>query len=416
MQAAARSLTSLGHSTSDERDASDFTRGSLATNLELGLVTDRPDFDALEDEWNALFDRAGKPIHVFQSFNFCWHWANHYLQRQVSNTGARLSIVTGRRNGRLIMVWPLVSERAHGITQTFWMGEPASQYGDALIDTVADAADVLAAGFEFLHHEIASDVLRLRRVRGDANVAQLLQDVGAQIADQQIAPYMDLSSAKDFASFEERFSSKSRRNRRRLARRLEEKGPLEFIRLHGGKEAGELAARAIAVKTEWLKDRGLLSNALNDPRAPHLFSDLADGAEKPVPCVVSVLKTNGETAAYEISFTCKGRLVVHVMAFALEYEKAGVGVLLLEQNLKKGYDEGLAIYDMMAPGDPYKLDWCDQSESVTDWTVPVSAKGHFYARVYLGFLRGRLKSALKSVPQPVRRLLSKGYSAAPTES
>jgi CelD/BcsL family acetyltransferase involved in cellulose biosynthesis len=267
-----------------------------------------------------------------------------------------------------------------------------------------------------LHHEIASDVLRLRRVRGDANVAQLLQDVGAQIADQQIAPYMDLSSAEDFASFEERFSSKSRRNRRRLARRLEEKGPLEFVRLHGGKEAGELAARAIAVKTEWLKDRGLLSNALNDPRAPHLFSDLADGAEKPVPCVVSVLKTNGETAAYEISFTCKGRLVVHVMAFALEYEKAGVGVLLLEQNLKKGYDEGLAIYDMMAPGDPYKLDWCDQSESVTDWTVPVSAKGHFYARVYLGFLRGRLKSALKSVPQPVRRLLSKGYSAAPTES
>jgi CelD/BcsL family acetyltransferase involved in cellulose biosynthesis len=416
MQAAARSLTSLGLSTSDERNASDFKRGSLTANLELSLVTDRADFDALEDEWNALFDRAGKPIHVFQSFNFCWHWANHYLQQQSSKTGASLSIVTGRRNGRLIMVWPLVSERAHGVTQTFWMGEPASQYGDALVDAVADAADVLAAGFKFLRQEIASDVLRLRRVRGDANVARLLPEIGAQIADQQIAPYMDLSTAKNFGSFEERFSSKSRRNRRRLARRLEEKGPLEFVRLHGGKKAGELAAQAIAVKSEWLKDRGLLSNALNDPRTPYLFSDLATGADKPVPCVVSVLKTDGETASYEISFICKGRLVVHVMAFALEYEKAGVGVLLLEQNLKKGYDEGLAIYDMMAPGDPYKLDWCDQSEPVTDWTVPVSAKGHFYARIYLGFLRGRLKSALKSVPQPVRRLLSKSYSAAPTES
>lgn len=416
MQAAARSLTSLGLSTSDEYATPESKRGFAAANLELGLVTDRPGFDALEGEWNALFDRTAKPIHVFQSFNFCWHWANHYLQQKIGKTGARLSIVTGRRNGQLIMVWPLVSERAHGITQTFWMGEPACQYGDALVDTVDDAADVLTAGFKFLRHEIASDVLRLRRVRGDANVAHLLQESGAQIADRQIAPYMDLSNAKDFAAFEERFTSKSRRNRRRLARRLEEKGPLEFLRLHGGQEAGELAARAIAIKSKWLKDRGLLSNALNDPRTPHLFSDLAAGAEKPVPCVVSILKTNGETAAYEISFTCKGRLVVHVMAFALEYEKAGVGVLLLEQNLKKGYDEGLATYDMMAPGDPYKLDWCDQSEPVTDWTVPLSAKGHLYARVYLGFLRGRLKSALKSIPQPLRRLVGKGHRAAQTET
>jgi CelD/BcsL family acetyltransferase involved in cellulose biosynthesis len=246
-------------------------------------------------------------------------------------------------------------------------------------------------------------------VRADANVASLMADIGAQLTDRQIAPYMDLSSAKDFAAFEERYSSKARRNRRRLARRLEEKGSIEFLRLHGGKQAGECAARTIAVKSEWLKDRGLVSSALNDQRTALLFADLAEGKVKPVACVVSVLKTNGEAAAYEVSFTCKGRLVVHVMAFNLEFEKAGVGVLLLEQNLKKAYEEKLTIYDMMAPGDAYKLDWCDKSEQVLDWVKPLSAKGYLYARIYLGFLRSRLKSALKSMPQPLRRWIRKGY-------
>lgn len=406
MDAAVRSLTSpLNLQRANAQSARNLIQERALPSVELALITERRDFDALEDEWNALFERAGKSIHVFQTFNFCWHWANRYLARGNARRGAKLSIVTGRRDGRLIMVWPLVSECSHGVTQTFWLGEPIAQYGDALIDAEPDAQHILRAGFDFLKRRISSDVLWLRRVRTDANVASLMADVKAQIADRQSAPYMDLSSAKDFATFEDRYTSRARRNRRRLARRLEEKGPVEFIRLHGGDEAGELAAKAIAVKTEWLKDRGLVSSALADSRMAELFRDLAIGSEKRVPCVVSAVKSNGEIAAFEVSFTCKGRLVIHVMAFRLEYEKAGVGVLLLEENLKQGFAENLAIYDMMAPGDPYKLDWCDKSEPVSDWVKPLSARGFLYARIYLGFLRARLKSALKSMPHPLRRIL-----------
>ena len=151
---------------------------------------------------------------------------------------------------------------------------------------------------------------------------------------------------------------------------------------------------------------------MNDDRTVRFFRDVAESKAKPVACVVSILKTCGEAAAYEISFTCKGRLVVHVMAFELAFEKAGVGVLLLEQNLKQGYAEKLDVYDMMAPGDAYKMDWCDKSEPVIDWVIPSSAKGYLYARVYLEFLRPRLKSALKAVPKPLRRLMRQGLTGA----
>jgi CelD/BcsL family acetyltransferase involved in cellulose biosynthesis len=412
MDVAARALPPLAPLEAATKDALPGNSRAAAETTDFALIEGRLAFDALESEWNDLFSRAGKPTHVYQTFNFCWHWANHFLASADDLSGIHLSLVIGRRNGRLIMVWPLVAERVRGITQIFWMGDPVSQYGDALVDIDVDPHQVLGGAFEFLRRHTKSDILRLRRVRSDANIAPLMADIGAHVADRQIAPFMDLASAADFASFEQRYSSKVRRNRRRLARRLEDKGPVTFVRLHGGIEARELAQKAIALKALWLKDRGLLSTAIADERTTRLFADLAEGREKPTGCIVAALQANGKTAALEVSFACKRRLAIHLIVYDLDYEKSGVGVLLLEQSLRDGYDEGLQVLDMLAPGDPYKFDWCDQSDDVLDYTKPLSLKGHLYARLYLGFLRGRLKLLLKAMPPPLRRLMRDGYARA----
>ena len=84
--------------------------------VKLSVVSTREDFDALEAEWAALEARVEAPHQVFQSFNWCWHWCNHYLPR--ANGGKpslELAIVTGRMAGRLVMVWPLVTERKLGV-------------------------------------------------------------------------------------------------------------------------------------------------------------------------------------------------------------------------------------------------------------------------------------------------------------
>ena len=80
------------------------------------LVSARADFNALETEWNDLFWRAGRGAQIFQTFNWNWHWCNHYLAASADAPAPSLAIVTGRRNGRLVMVWPLVSEREAGLS------------------------------------------------------------------------------------------------------------------------------------------------------------------------------------------------------------------------------------------------------------------------------------------------------------
>lgn len=379
----------------------------------LELVTTRAGFDALEADWNALFERAGRSTQIFQTFNWNWHWANHYLGSEPGGiAGVELSIVVARRAGRLIMVWPLVAERVRGIRQIFWMGEPVSQYGDVVIDDIPDRLDVLRAGFEYLTKHACGDVLRLRRVRADALVAPLLAEIGALASNTQTAPFLDLASAKNFADYEQRYSPRWRRNRRRLMRRFEEQGEARFERLHGGKRARELAIKAIDLKSVWLADRGLVSHAISDARMSRFFADAAEAAVRDTGCVVSILSSNGEPAALDVSFACKGRLAMHVIVFNLKYEKAGAGALLTEQCIKDAFEEGIGTLDMMAPGDNYKLDWSDATVEVTDWSRPLTLKGHAYARLYLGLVRNQLKSAMAAMPQSFRRLLTGGSGKA----
>jgi CelD/BcsL family acetyltransferase involved in cellulose biosynthesis len=372
------------------------------------LITDRAGFDALETEWNDLFWRAGRGAQVFQSFNWVWHWCNHFLGPAAGEPAVSLAIVTGRSNGRLVMVWPLAAERVAGLSQLAWMGDPVSQYGDVLFEP--ESSPMLAHAWSFIARELKPDLVRLRKVRDDAAIAPFLSDLNAFAAERLEAPYLDLSSAPDFATFERRYSPSSRRNRRRLTRRLQDLGPTTFQRCREGPRARALAAAAIELKREWLKERGLVSPALADPRFASFFADVAQGATRPTGCEVSALTCNGEAAAIEITLRCLDRIFMHIIVFNLKYEKAGAGVLLLEETIAQAFSGSAHTFDLLSPADGYKLAWADAVMGVTDWVIPLSAKGWVFARLYLGLARPALKAALGAMPTSLRRLVADRYA------
>ena len=381
--------------------------------LEFALITERTGFDALEAEWNALFARAGLPAQVFQTFNWNWHWANHYLGSSKGGIiGVELAIVTGRRGGKLVMVWPLVTERMRGITQAFSMGEPATQYCDVLIDDIPDQMDVLRAAFDFLSRNLKADLVRLRRVRADAMVTPLLQEIGALRSNKRTAPYLDLTRAKDFGNYEQTFTARSRSNRRRNMKRLRELGSVHFTRLTSGEKAALLVQEALELKTAWLKSRGLVSNAIGDKRLARFFAGAAGANSHPAGCIVTSLEVDGVPAAAEVLFQCKGRIAVHVMAYDLAYEKAGVGALLFEHGVREAYGAGMTAIDLLAPGDGYKLDWADASVEVLDWCRPLTLQGYAYAKLYLDFIRPRAQSAFAAMPASWRRLIASHHALA----
>lgn len=377
---------------------------SEAAQIRLDLVTTREDFDALETAWNALFARAGRNTHLFQTFNWLWHWANHFLPAP-GEAGPRLAIVTGYAGDRLVMVWPLVSERLGPITQLAWMGEPVSQYGDVLIDDLPEAPDLLRAAWNFVAQRTGASAVQLRKVRADSVIAPLLSEMGATVTAELNAPYLDLASAASFADYEKRYSGNARRNRGRQRRRLADRGAIKLEWHERGADAEALAIDAFRLKRIWLDQRGIISPALTDPRTARFFSDATRADTHPAGCHVVNLSCGDRPVALEIGVRCKDRTAIHVITYDLDFEKTAAGALLLEDSIRRAYDDGMRVYDLLAPGDGYKLEWADEATAVRDWAAAFSIPGQVYTAVYLKLIRPRLKRGFDALPMNVRRRL-----------
>jgi CelD/BcsL family acetyltransferase involved in cellulose biosynthesis len=286
------------------------------------------------------------------------------------------------------------------------MGEPVSQYGDVLIDHEEDTEAILSAAWRLISTELGADVIQLRKVRADSAVTPLLPRIGATAAERLAAASLDLKSAATFDAYEQRYSSGARRNRKRQRRRLEERGRIDLVSYAEGLEARTLARAALKLKRAWLAERALVSAAFADDRLDAFFGDVTEARTRPAGCHVLALTCDGEPAALEIGLSCKGRAAIHVIVYDRAFEKAAAGSLLMEDSIRRAFGSGIETYDLLAPADPYKLDWSDTLTEVCDWTVPLTLSGRVYTHLYLDFVRATGKRVLAALPVRLRRVVA----------
>lgn len=398
---ALRTSQNLWHAQASPFDQPD-ARASASLPVTFDLVADLAAFETLEPEWDALFAAAGLPTQVFQTFAWNWHWCRHYLPQPASKSASRLAIVTGRLSGRLVMVWPLVLERIAGLRQLSWMGDPVSQYGDILAAPEARDDATLAAAWAFALRATRADLAHLRKVREDSIAARTLHHMGAKTVATELAPYLDLSAICGPASCQQLLVPKGRRNRRRHERRLADQGPITVLAHSGTDEADQLARHAIGMKRQSLARKGQISRAFADERFEAFFADVAAGRNRPVPCRVAALQSNGRTAAIQITLDCKGHRFLHVTVYARDYEKFGVGALLLEREVQSSVEDGIAIFDLLAPLHSYKMEFAGATVAVHDYTIAGSLRGRLYAAVVLSG-RQHAKKAIERLPVSLRQ-------------
>jgi CelD/BcsL family acetyltransferase involved in cellulose biosynthesis len=293
------------------------------------------------------------------------------------------------------------------------MGDPVSQYGDGLVEDGRNALSDLRAAWDFAVAATRVDVVHLRKVRADAAVARLLDDLGVDVSDSQQAPYVAFDGITDYAAFEQRYPKAARKNRKRQLRRLQDGGETIFERLPAGDQARDAASVAMSLKRTWLKDRGLVSAALTDPRTESFFRDCASGRGPATGVEIGVVRSNGDVAAIEIAVRCRDRVAVHVIAYNLKFEKTGAGALLMEDSIRRACEGGLAALDLMAPGAAYKFDWADRAIEVRDHAIGLSTAGKLYTSLYLKRVRPAAKHAVEQLPTALRRHLSTVFAALP---
>jgi CelD/BcsL family acetyltransferase involved in cellulose biosynthesis len=377
-----------------------------------GIVRDRSALAAIGPAWEDLFERAGGAHQVFQTHGFVSSWAETFIEPD-AHAGSKascvceLTIVTLHRNGRLVLVWPLVLQRRFGLKIVSWLGEPFAQYADMIVDPHESALPLMRAAWRHVQECLAPDIMRLRRVRRDATLQPLLDEIGAASSNPQEAPFVALGAAAGNGGFEARQSGKARKNRRRLLRRLEECGKVEMKRLAGSGEAQCLAREALASKREWAERRGLLAPAIADPRFAELMWAVAGPAAAATGCALFALMLDGRMAAVAVGFRCKDRLMLHLIAHAEEVEKFGVGVLNLEHIMRAAESEGVAMVDMLPPTADYKMQWADGVMPVADYNLALTATGRVYRTMVDGLAKPLVRHAFDAMPLGLRQRLAR---------
>lgn len=358
--------------------------------LTFELVTELARFLALGSEWDAFFERVALPQQVFQSHVVLRHWARHYL-----DGAKRLCILIGRRQGAIVMIWPLLRQRRFGLHTLAFMGVPAAQFGDVLVDP-SESEALLRAGWRQVG-ELGADLFELRKLRADSALAQAGIDARALVSEEHEAPFTELAWRVGESGPSAVYPARERSNFRRRLRRLAEQGEIRFEASLPGPEASALAVRAIAMKHAWLQRQGSPAVTLADPRFAAFFRDLARG-DGPSPLRVSVIRCGGEAVGIDLSLDCKGRCFGHVLAVDPDYERSGVGSILIHHSFASAKARGNRIFDLLPPADGFKQDHADGAVGVRDLLLPLSFKGRLACRLGLLHWRPALDQAARRLP------------------
>ena len=386
-----------------QRRLTEVAAPEAANSLNLTLVTSVQDLAQLEPEWQALWDGADGACRIFLSFNWVWHWCQQYLD----SNGAGLAIVTGRRNGQLVIVWPLVLETSLGARMVSFLGAPVSQYGDVLVDRCEPQhQEWLDESWAFIKAHLAPDIAHLRKVRDDSAVAPLLGRAGAKSTNHQLAPFITLSGEADFETFDECHSARDRKNRRRKRKRLGEQGSVGFRRSRGEPAATMAFKQAMAWKRSWLKEGVRSSTALSNLRFDQFFAAVLGDPVRRIGAEVFELTLDGKSIATKVAMTCGAYRGMYFTAYDKAHEKCSPGSLLVEEMIAEGLADGITTLDFMAPAYDYKMEWASGTMAVADYSLPLSAVGGLYHGIYVQQLRPRLQKLAARGPIPLRRLMS----------
>jgi CelD/BcsL family acetyltransferase involved in cellulose biosynthesis len=361
----------------------------LAQTVDLAIIDSPAEFLALQQEWDGLFARSGRPQQLFQSHVVLRHWVRHYLEE-----GDRLSIICARLDGRLAMVWPLVRQRRLGFSVLRFMGGPVTQFSDVLAE---DLPGLVEAGWRGLA-ETGADVLEIRKLRDDARLAEVAVPAESVVTSREEALFADCARRVAAGEPGPAYSARDRSNHRRRLRRLAEHGEVAFSTCLPGEAAAILARRAVALKRLGLAGRGIFSAALGDPRFEAFFADLAGDPSETSPLRLAVIEVGGVAAGIDLSLDCKGMTFGHVNAADQDYGGFGLGRLLIQHSFASAYARGSSRFDMLAPADAYKRAHADGATGVSDLTVPLSPVGRLLCKSGFPHLRPLAKQAAKSAP------------------
>jgi CelD/BcsL family acetyltransferase involved in cellulose biosynthesis len=366
---------------------------------DVAVVRTRADFDAIAGEWLALEDECAGAL-FFQSTG--WVRAIFDFEASRGNAAFQPIIVTLRRDGQLRAVLPLELITSPLRKMLAPLGDRYLQVSDALIADDLVARQAMIPMLKAAITTTRCDLVSLQKVRAGS---RLEAGLGAAIRTGPAggAPFERLTDWADFQSYFASLKPKTRKNMRSSRNRLARDGALTHSIAVGPDAIRDVVLRTIAGRAERLEDQGLTSRAFSDPAFADFCAQLT--SQPGVELTAMSLTLNGQSLSDQWGFIHQGRYYIFMTSREFGSSEESPGKLHMKDVMDVAFQRGIDTVDFMTPVMPYKLTWCRQVTTVSDYSLPVTIKGLLLAKLWDHTLRPFAKHIFMQLPHGLRQRL-----------
>lgn len=323
--------------------------------MEFTVITSEKDLAATTQEWALLRNRAARfPFADPDLFSAWWHNRGKHGAR-------KLHIATGRQDGKLTALAPLVVTRRWGIRILEWGGSEMFDYCDALLEAPSLGEPL----WDAIRRSGLYDFALLRDVHSRASCSSAIGAFARPVGSRPVAA-IEFQWPAGSVWMSEALSTSTRAYFRRTERRLSQIGPLRFEVCRGQPVPARVLNALHRQKTEWLQARAKPS-LLSKPAGVNLLHDIARTAAEASDLHLCWLECGDEIIATHLGFERHGLLYWYLPSYSMEWAKYAPGRLLLLKLICWAIDHGLSGFDFLRGEEAYKAQLANDYHSLTDF-------------------------------------------------
>lgn len=340
-----------------------------AENFQIDVVENSNDFEALEHDWRNLYERANEP-HYFQSFD----WLSRAWKHVASARGRRLSILVGRCDGRVVLIWPLMRD---GL-QVRLLASDKAEYRGLIVEDSPQAGFWMQTAWDTLKTFKNVDVFHFQDVQSGSPLAQFLRGKkGFGWEHRKRSRVIRLDRFANWENYATTLPKKLRSDQRRQWRRLADTGdPVRLKVLDSKEEIEEGLNWLFHHKLKWLKINGINETTFGSPEYVSFIHDAVQNAFNSKDVLYFMKLCVGEiiiSAGY--GYKSGDVFTFYMFAYDISWQTYSPGRLLLEKMLRWGFQSSVVLFDLMPGEESYKGIWANDELGVTDYVLPVTLRG-----------------------------------------
>jgi CelD/BcsL family acetyltransferase involved in cellulose biosynthesis len=357
-------------------------------NTKVEIVQDLSTLRSLAEGWNALAERFKTPLLRHEWFTAC---------AEAFCPPGQLAILVIHSQEEILAIAPLVIERRFGLERLELLGtsvllEPSGfLYKDE--GALAELVDAIVALGKLM-------LLRKLPVRSPERI--LFNKLSPRRAFRMrtrpaCSPVIPIVTS--WAQFEKKISSSRRSSFRRIRKRAEEFGEVQFEVISPG--PGNLKPYLDEVfqveAAGWKQRRGTVMQS--NPALRRFFSAYSEAAAALGTLRLCFLRIDGRAVAVQLAVEYAKQFWLLKIGFDEAWSHCSPGILLMHETIRYAFEQKLEAFEFLGGDEPWLHIWTDEVDAYETHVIsPLSFRGFFALGVEgLVWLSGKVRTKVMRI-------------------